>query len=188
MGAVGLLVLAIGLSFDTFAVSISTGCISKYIKFWQATKIAIIFSLIQGLTPVLGWLIGLSIENLVGEYDHWIAFGLLSLIGAKMIHESTAKVGLQHENRRLSFIMLLGMALATSIDAFIAGISLAFIEVNILISFIIIFSITYIAAMLGLLCGKKTGQRFGKKMEVVGGIILIILGLKVLWEHDIIRF
>lgn len=183
MGIVAIILIAIGLSFDSFAVSVCTGLLVNKIKFWQATKVAIILAFFQSAMPLLGWLIGVQLEEYVIDYDHWIAFALLSIIGARMIYES-----FKPEEKRKDFnpfkpTILIGMALSTSIDALIVGITLAFIEINIYLAVVIIGFVTYVAAMLGMLFGKKAGKWFGKKIEIVGGLILIGLGVKILLEH-----
>ena len=183
MDFITLLLFAVGLSFDTFAVSITTGFISNHIRFWQATKMALVLAFFQGLMPLLGWLTGLTFRDLISDYDHWITFGLLTAIGAKMIHESQ-----KHEDDRKDFnpfnpFILIGIAIATSIDAFVVGVSFALVEINIVLAVAIIFFITYVVAMLGMLIGKKTGGTFGKKMEVIGGIMLVGLGVQTLVQH-----
>lgn len=183
MELITLLLVATGLTFDTFAVSISTGIAVSHIRFWQATRIAVVLAFVQALMPLIGWALGLQIKNLISSYDHWIAFGLLSIIGIKMIVESLKDEKDKEELNPLKPIVLLGMAIATSIDALIIGISFAFLEVNILFSISLIGVVTYIVAMMGMLFGKNAGKWFGKKMEIVGGLILIAIGLKILLEH-----
>lgn len=183
MGIVTIILVGIGLSFDTFAVSISTGLVANHIRFWQATKVALVLAFFQGLMPLVGWLVGIQVEGYVKEFDHWLAFSLLSLIGGKMILES-----LKPEEKRNNFnpfkpVVLIGMAISTSIDALVVGVTFAFIDVNIYLSVFIIGFITYVVAMLGMLFGKKAGERFGKRMEIVGGIMLVLIGLKILIEH-----
>lgn len=183
MGISTILLIGLSLSFDTFAVSVTTGIVATHIRFWQATKVAIIFAAFQGLMPLLGWLVGIQFVDYIKEYDHWIAFALLFIIGARMI-----LVSLKPEEKRTGInpfkpIVLIGMALSTSIDALIVGITFAFIEVNIVSSVLIIGFVTYVAAMLGILFGKKAGQHFGKRIEIIGGLMLIAIGLKILLEH-----
>ena len=186
MAFLTLFLIAIGLTFDTFAVSISTGVIANSIRFPQATRVALVLALFQAVMPLIGWLIGTQVESLIGDYDHWIAFGLLSVIGIKMIIESLKKV--EHRKDLNPFkkpAVLLGMALATSIDALIVGISFAFLDVNILLSMGVIFFTTYVVAMLGMLFGKNAGKWFGRKVEILGGLILILIGGNILFEHII---
>lgn len=174
--------IAIGLSFDSFAVSVSCGLILNKIKFIQALRFALLLAIFQGLMPILGWIIGTELKNYIVELDHWIAFILLSIVGIKMILDSK-----KHTNEKtanpLSLLINLTLAFATSIDALIAGLSFAFFNINIYITIFIIASITFIVSMLGVLFGKKTGSKLGKRMEQIGGVILIGIGSKILSEH-----
>ncbi len=183
MGFITLFLIAIGLNFDSFAVSITTGLLANNIRFWQATKVAATLALFQALMPVLGWFIGSQLKNFIMNYDHWLAFGLLSIVGIRMIVESLKKPEMRESFDPFKPTMLIGMAIATSIDALVVGVTFAFINVNILLSVGVIGLTTYLVAMLGMLFGKKAGQWFGKKMEIVGGIILILIGVKILIEH-----
>ena len=178
-----LILVAIGLSIDSFAVSISCGLILNDIKFKQAFRIAFFFALFQAVMPIIGWFIGTRIQKFIMNYDHWVAFGLLLLIGGRMIWESFSK---EKENKKIDPLHLksiLQMSVATSIDALVVGISLAFNDINIILTMFIIGITTGILSMLGILFGKVTGLLFGKKMEILGGIILIFIGLKILYEH-----
>jgi manganese efflux pump family protein len=178
-----LMLIAIGLTFDTFAVSISTGLVASHIRFWQATKIGIILAFFQALMPFIGWIIGTQVKHLISNYDHWVAFGLLACIGIKMIVEGMKKEEDKNDFDPFRPMVVVGMAIATSIDAFIVGISFAFISINIFLSIGIIGFFTYLVAMLGMLFGKNVGKWFGKRMEIVGGLILIGIGVKILLEH-----
>ena len=182
MGIVTLFVVAVGLSFDSFAVSISCGISQKEIKFFEAVKIAFLLALLQGLMPVAGWFIGSQVKTYVENVDHWIAFALLSVIGIKMVMESQ-KSKCDKLMNPLKFTVALTLAIATSIDAFVVGISFAFINSNIILAFLVIGPITFVISMLGMLFEKKTGEKFGPKMGILGGIILILIGSKILIEH-----
>ena len=175
--------IAISLSFDTFAVSVSSGLILKKIDFFNATKIALTLAVFQAIMPVIGWLAGSGIKNYAETADHWIAFGILGLLGGKMIYESFQT---DPENRNfnpLDIKVMIGMAIATSIDALVVGFSFALLDYKILISVGIIGAVTYIVAMLGMLFGKNIGSRLGRRMEMLGGVMLILIGLKILVEH-----
>jgi putative Mn2+ efflux pump MntP len=178
-----IILIAIGLSFDTFAVSISSGLILKKIDFLNATKIAVTLAVFQAAMPVIGWLAGSGIKNYAENFDHWIAFGILALLGAKMIYESFKTDPEDRSFNPLDIKVMIGMAIATSIDALIVGFSFALLNYKILISVGIIGFVTYVVAMLGMLFGKKIGARMGRRMEVLGGIMLILIGLKILIEH-----
>jgi len=176
--------IAVSLSFDSFAVSVSTGLIIYRIKFLQAVKVAIVLTLFQSLMPLIGWFLGKELAVVISDFDHWIAFILLSFIGFLMIRES--KKNDEEKNEKINPLKLktmISMGVATSIDALIVGITLGVIGNKIFISVAIIGIVTFFAAMLGMLFGKKIGSKFGKKIEIFGGIILIIIGLKILITH-----
>jgi putative Mn2+ efflux pump MntP len=181
MEFITILVIAIGLSFDTFAVSVSSGVILPRINFREGISIAIVLAFFQALMPLIGWGAGKTVVNLFRDFDHWIAFILLAVLGVKMIYESFGKEG--EKLNPLQLKVRISMAIATSIDALVVGFSFAFLEYKILFSTLIIGSVTFLVSMLGLLFGKKVGARLGKRMEVAGGIILIAIGLKILIEH-----
>ncbi|GAB4374863.1 MAG: manganese efflux pump MntP family protein [Calditrichia bacterium] len=177
-----LTLIALGLSFDTFAVSISTGLIIRHIRFWQGFRIAIVLAFFQSVMPFFGWLGGIQVEKYLYDYDHWIAFGLLSAIGFKMIIDSF-KDSPDKKFNPLWFPVLISMAIATSIDALVVGITLAFIDTSIYLALIIIGSVTFLVSMVGMLLGKNITGKFGKKVEIVGGLILIGIGTKILMNH-----
>jgi putative Mn2+ efflux pump MntP len=175
--------IAIGLSFDTFAVSVSSGLILRKIDFFNATRIAITLAVFQAVMPVIGWLAGSGIREYAENVDHWIAFGILALLGGNMIYESLKTHPEERQFNPLDVRVMIGMAIATSIDALIVGFSFALLNFKILISVGIIGAVTYIVAMLGMLFGKKIGARMGRRMEILGGTMLILIGLKILLEH-----
>jgi putative Mn2+ efflux pump MntP len=183
MDIITILLIAIGLSFDTFAVSVSTGLAITKIRFWQAVKIAITLAFFQALMPFFGWLFGKQVEHLISNYDHWIAFGLLLILGIRMIYESFKKDEVDKSFNPLNSTVLIGMAVATSIDALVVGVSFAFINMNIYWSVFLIGAVTFLVAMTGILFGKKVGGNHGKRMEIIGGLILIGIGVKILISH-----
>jgi putative Mn2+ efflux pump MntP len=181
-----LLLIAVSLSFDSFAVSICSGlalCDKKRLKISQSIKIALVLAISQGSMPVLGWLLGSTINEFVKQADHWIAFGLLSVIGIKMILEGNKPVHLKEIANPSHFKILLPMAIATSIDAFAVGISFSFFLNTILFTAILIGVVTFIVSLSGLYLGKKIGGEFAGKAEIAGGIILIAIGAKIVIEH-----
>ncbi|MBE0636957.1 MAG: manganese efflux pump [Bacteroidales bacterium] len=177
-----MLLIAVGLSVDTFAVSISTGLTIERIKFRQGIRIAQVLAFFQALLPFLGWLAGMQVTRYISFYDHWIAFGLLASLGTKMMVESF-KQGEEKKYNPLVFSFLLAMAIATSIDALVVGVSLAFIETNIYMAIMIIGFVTFLASMIGMLVGKNVNGKFGRKVEFIGGLILFGIGLKILIDH-----
>lgn len=179
-----ILLLAVGLCFDSFAVSVSTGLAVPHLTFRSASRVALVLGFFQGAMPLIGYFFGRQVEPLIGGWDHWIAFGLLTLLGLKMIRESFLEPDHTDDSRNpLAWRVLIWMAIATSIDALAVGFSFAFLQVSLLTAVLTIGFVTYLAAMLGMLAGKSTGPRLGKRMEIVGGLILIGIGMKILVEH-----
>jgi putative Mn2+ efflux pump MntP len=183
MGILALLLLSIGLSFDTFAVSVSCGLVEKNLKFLQAARIAFFFAFFQALMPVIGWIFGYSIKKYITPLDHWIVFGLLSFVGLKMIYDSYKTNRDEKSFNPQNLKVILFLSFATTIDAFAVGITFAFLEVNLLLASYIIGGVTFISAMLGMFFGKKLSVFSSKKMEIIGGLILIAIGLKILIQH-----
>jgi len=177
-----IILIALGLCFDSFAVSVSVGIYKNKIRFWEAFGIAFWLALFQGLMPLIGWLAGQPLKVVLSEVDHWIAFGLLAFIGIKMIVEAIHR----RETKKiikLSLWVVWGMALATSLDALAVGFSFALTETPVLVAGLIIALITGLASMLGMLSGKSIGRKNLKIIEILGGIILIMIGLKILASH-----
>jgi len=183
MGLITIIVIAVGLAMDAFAVSIVSGTTYKQLKIKHALRIALFFGGFQALMPLIGSLAGLSIKAYVVHYDHWVAFGLLSAVGGKMIYESfKIKPAEQNVNPSNIFILLV-LSVATSIDALAIGITLSFLRVSLAKAVIIIGLVTFILSYLGVFIGKKFGHFFESKIEAVGGLILIALGAKILFGH-----
>ena len=183
MDLITTILIALGLTGDTLAVSVSTGLSLTKIRFFQAVRIAIVLAVFQALMPLIGWFLGIQIKDLISEFDHWIAFALLFAIGGKMIYETFKEEEEEKVFNPLKIKVLLGIAIATSIDALVVGVSFAFIDTNILLSIIIIGVLTFLVAMIGVFIGKKTGHLFGKKVEIIGGLILMGIGTKILIQH-----
>lgn len=178
-----ILAIALGLSFDTFAVSLSYGVILSSIRFRQAIRVATVLAVFQGGLTVAGYFLGSVISSILKATDHWIALALLSFLGIKMIVEGLKKT---NENETKDFgntIVLLTIALGTSIDAFAIGISFALLNVVIWKSGILIGVVTFLASMTAIRIGKSAGERLGNKVEIIGGLILIAIGLKIFLEH-----
>ena len=149
------LFIGIGLSFDSFAVSVSCGLVKKHIRFTQACYVAGVLAFFQGLFPVIGWLIGKSLKNLIANTDHWIAFGLLLAIGLKMVIEGIKPDGSLKKLNPFKPLVLIGLSIATSIDALVVGFSFGLLDAPILFPVVIIGFVTFVAAMLGMLFGKN---------------------------------
>lgn len=181
-----LILIGIGLAMDAFAVSVSKGLSMRRINYKAGVIIALAFGIFQAGMPVLGWLLAVRFERYIAAVDHWIAFGLLLLIGIKAIVEAV-KDRKKEEEEVPEYVLkwgeLLILAVATSIDALAVGISLAVLNVNIWSAAGIIGIITLILSFLGVLIGNRFGVRFRSKAEIAGGIILILIGVKILLEH-----
>jgi manganese efflux pump family protein len=178
-----ILIIALGLSFDTFAVSLSYGVIRSGILFRQASWIAIVLAIFQGGLTVAGYYLGSIISDALKAVDHWIALGLLSFLGIKMIIEGYRKNNNEESKDFSKTIVLLTIALGTSIDAFAVGISFALLQVKIWESGVLISAVTFLASMTAIRIGKSAGKRLGNKVEIIGGLLLIAIGLKIFLEH-----
>lgn len=185
MGFFELFLIAVGLSMDAFAVSICKGLKMQRFNVRHAGVIALAFGGFQALMPVIGWFLGKQFESYITGIDHWIAFALLAVIGGKMAVESFKKEeeDSSKENEKLDVKELLVLAVATSIDALAVGITFAFLQVSIAPAVSLIGVITFVLSALGVFIGHKFGAKFKSKAELAGGIILILIGLKILLEH-----
>ena len=167
---------------DCFAVAIGAGFANKNIKLKKYLLVALIFGIAHFIMPLIGWLIGDSFKIYIESIDHWVAFSLLLFIGSKMLYESFKN------NNNKSFSMdkisvVLLLTLATSIDALIIGMSLAFLGFHLILSAGVISFFAFLISFIGFIVGKRFGIYFGKKAEIIGGIILIIIGFKILFDH-----
>lgn len=180
------LMIAVGLAMDAFAVSLATGCgLREKVRPGQVIRMAGAFGAFQAIMPVMGWFGGVSLADYLAKFDHWIAFGLLFLIGAKMVYEGIHGDGcdVPPRNDPTRGVVLLLLALATSIDALAVGLSFGVTKSPILIPALIIGVVCAAFSTLGLLSGRKLGCTFGKKMEIAGGAILVLIGIKIAVEH-----
>lgn len=176
-----LLVIAVGLSMDAFAVSVCKGLSVQKVKPKHYLIVAAYFGGFQALMPLLGYLLGVRFEAMVANVDHWIAFVLLGLIGANMVRESEAGEEKLDDSFTVSTMLLL--AVATSIDALAIGVTFAFLGVNIVEAIILIGITTGIISGVGLKIGNVFGSRYKSKAEMAGGIVLILMGIKILVQH-----
>ena len=199
MSIVELLLLAVGLSMDAFAVSIGNGLSMKGISLKKALPIALSFGLFQALMPLIGYFLGSAFESIIKQWDHYIALVFLGFIGGKMIFDGIKEIiadkkaketdgteanAMSVDEKNLSFGKLMIQAVATSIDALIVGVSFAALpDVNIWLAISLIGVITFSLSMVGVFAGKKFGELLGSKAEVLGGLILVGIGVKVFVEH-----
>ena len=182
MGLIELCILSIGLAMDAFAVSVCKGLSMKRMKWKNAIIIGAYFGYFQALMPALGYLLGYNFQDRISNIDHWIAFILLGVIGINMIKEAISKENDVH-NDSVKFKEMIVLAIATSIDALAVGITFAFLNVNLILAISLIGIITFIISVLGVKVVNIFGDKYEKKAEFAGGIILIFLGIKILVEH-----
>lgn len=181
MSLLNLLLLSLGLAMDAFAVSICKGMSLAKMQGRYALLAGLWFGGFQALMPLIGYALGAQFEHLITSIDHWIAFGLLLFIGGKMIMESFQKD--KQVDGSFGFKAMLILAIATSIDALAVGVTFAFLNTNIWIAILIIGTITFITSALGVKIGNAFGGRLQSKATLTGGIILILIGTKILLEH-----
>lgn len=182
MGFLDIFLIAVALSMDAFAVSICKGLSVKKVSAKHMLTVGVYFGGFQALMPLIGFLLGFKFESFITSIDHWIAFVLLAVIGGNMIKEALS--GEEEEvNDSFSFRTMLPLAVATSIDALAVGISFAFLGVDIVTAAILIGITTFVLSGAGVVVGNVFGSKYKSKAELAGGIVLILIGLKILLEH-----
>ncbi len=183
MGIYAIIILAFGLAMDAFAAAVSCGLGHKQKKLRYALVIALFFGGFQAGMPVLGWGLGLGLRTVITQVDHWVAFGLLVLIGGKMIYTGIRPASEKDTTGPTTLAVLLILSVATSIDALAAGIGFAFLQLVFLTAIIIIGAVTFGLSLAGVYIGSKCGRLFAKKAEILGGLILVVIGVKILVGH-----
>lgn len=185
MSPIAILILAFGMSIDSFVASVSRGASLRKPPMREILRTGAVFGLVEAMTPVIGWLAGMAASRYVQAYDHWIAFILLSLVGGKMALDGFAKRGAADDAPRGgSIAILIATAIGTSIDAMAVGVTLAFLQVNIVVIAAAIGATTFAMSAGGMLVSHMIGDRFGKWAEVFGGAVLFALGLSILVQHQ----
>ena len=182
MDLIELFLIAVGLSMDAFAVSVCKGLAMPKCTFKKAAIVGLWFGGFQALMPAIGYILGAQFQEAIASIDHWIAFVLLALIGGNMIHEALDNDE-EEADASLNVKTMFLLAVATSIDALAIGITFAFLKVNIIPAVCFIGIVTFIISFAGVKIGNVFGARYKNKAEIVGGVILILLGLKILLEH-----
>lgn len=193
MSFIELFLIAVGLSMDAFAVALCKGLNMRKINYRHGVIIALFFGGFQAAMPLLGWFLGRGFESYITGIDHWIAFLLLLFIGGKMIAEALKKEGCEEcgndENEKLDLKELTVMAVATSIDALAVGITFAFLNISIVPAVSLIGITTFAFSFGGVIIGNKFGLKYKEKAELFGGVVLVLIGIKILVEHlGIINF
>ena len=186
MGVIEIVLMGVGLAMDAFAVAVCKGLAMRKVNMRQCFLIALFFGGFQALMPFLGWALGTQFESLITPVDHWIAFGLLALIGGKMLwdafHEDDDELSCPADGR-LDLRELVMLAIATSIDALAVGITFAFLRVDIALSVGLIGVTTFVLALVGVAVGHRFGARYEKAAAIAGGVVLVLIGTKILLEH-----
>ncbi|MGN0302078.1 MAG: manganese efflux pump MntP family protein [Anaerotardibacter sp.] len=187
MAIVDLVLIGIGLAMDAFAVSICKGLGMKKVNYSHAFIIALFFGGFQALMPLLGWALGIQFSQFITSYAHWITFALLAFIGGKMLweafHEKDEEATEGCDCSKFDYKELVMLAIATSIDALAIGVSFAFLQVDILPAITIIGVVTFAISFAGVVIGNHFGSRYEKPAPIVGGIVLIVIGIKIVLEH-----
>lgn len=182
MSFLELFIIAVGLSMDAFAVSVCKGLAVQKVSLRHAAIAGLWFGGFQALMPLLGWLLGSRFQSAIERFDHWIAFVLLLILGINMLREAFGEED-ECTNSSFAWRIMLTMALATSIDALAIGVTFAFLKVSILPAILLIGVTTFLLSALGVRLGNVFGQRYQKAAEILGGVILILMGFKILLEH-----
>lgn len=182
MSFIEIFFIGVGLAMDAFAVSICKGLSMKKLDAKKGMIIGGYFGFFQGIMPLIGFLLGFSFESFITKIDHWVAFILLSIIGGNMLKEALSNEE-ESSDDKVDFKTMFPLAVATSIDALAIGITFAFLKVNILLAILVIGIVTFIISFIGVFIGNKFGSKYEKRAEIVGGLILILMGLKILLEH-----
>ena len=180
MSFVTIVFIAIGLAMDAFAVSITSGAAYKQLHLRHTLRMALFFGGFQAFMPLIGALAGLSFREYIADYDHWIAFIILAAVGGKMIYESFKITETEKNFSPTNILVLLVLSVATSIDALAIGITLSLVAASIVTAVTVIGLVTFVLSYLGVMIGKRFGHIFENKIEAFGGIVLIILGVKIL--------
>jgi len=188
MDTITLIGIAVALAMDAFAVALATGLALPMMNGRHLFRLGFHFGLFQALMPILGWLAGISIQAWIADYDHWIAFGLLGFVGSKMIHDAFA----DHDEddrgrdptRGWSLVML---SMATSIDALAVGLTLAMLNVSVWVPSLVIGLVAGVLTVVGMLLGRRISGIWGKRVEVIGGLTLCGIGVKILLEHTLFQ-
>lgn len=183
MNSITIIIIAVGLAMDAFVVSIVSGSTYRQLHVRHALRMALFFGAFQAIMPLIGSLAGLAFRDYIAHCDHWIAFGLLAAVGGKMIYESFKIKSEGESSDPSNILVLLILSVATSIDALAVGITLSLLAGSILITAAVIGLVTFILSYLGVWIGKRFGHFFESRIEALGGVILIAIGTKILFEH-----
>ena len=179
--------IAVALAMDAFAVALAAGAFLNPVTGRHLFRLGFHFGLFQALMPIAGWLLGLTVQKWIAAYDHWIAFALLSYVGGRMIYEALEEDEEKTPSDPTKGLTLVMLSVATSIDAFAVGLSLAMLGVSVWIPSVVIGVVAGVLTAVGMLLGRRLGDNWGKRVEVCGGVVLCAIGLKMLLEHTLLK-
>jgi putative Mn2+ efflux pump MntP len=183
MKLITILLIAVGLAMDAFAVSIVSGSLYKELKVRHALRMALFFGGFQAVMPIIGFLAGVGLKEYISASDHWIAFALLCFVGGKMIYEAFQIESAEKNRDPANLLVLLALSFATSIDALAVGITLSLLKAPLVLTVTVIGLVTFSLSYAGVSIGKRFGHFFESRIEIIGGVILIAIGVKILIEH-----
>ncbi len=183
MSFISIFLIALALSMDAFSVATAIGAAGSKLNSYAVLRLATAFGIFQFVMPILGWLLGRTVVSYIADYDHWIAFALLVIVGLRMIKEYFGKDEKERTKDPTKGWSLLILSIATSIDALAVGVSLAVLDTNIYYPSVVIGVVCFIITALGMIFGKKLSRILGKKAVLLGGIVLIAIGIKIVVEH-----
>jgi len=183
VGLLTIIFVAFALSMDAFAVSLCLGSSVKNNKVAVSLRAGAFFGIFQAVMPLIGWAVGFYLKDFIHQFGHWIAFGLLAIIGIRMLYEATKSIDCRKIANAKNIWVMLSLSVATSIDALVIGLSFAFIQIPILLAVLIIGIVTFLVSYIGVHLGKKLNYLLGNKAEVTGGIILILTSVGILIEN-----
>jgi putative Mn2+ efflux pump MntP len=183
MSLITIILLAVGLGVDAFSVAIGIGATNNKKSWFPVLRLAAAFGIFQFVMPVIGWLAGLTVVEIISSFDHWIAFALLALVGGKMIWEGFEKESNEDREDQTRGWPLLILSIATSIDALAVGFSFSVLKNPIFFPAVIIGIVCFVMTITGMIFGKVLARIFGKKVEIFGGLVLIAIGIKILIDH-----
>ncbi|MBJ6749768.1 manganese efflux pump MntP [Geomonas anaerohicana] len=179
--------IALALAMDAFAVALATGAVLNPVTGRHLFRLGFHFGLFQALMPIAGWLLGLTVQKWITAYDHWIAFGLLAYVGGRMIVEAFEEDEDNSPSDPTKGLTMVMLSVATSIDAFAVGLSLAMLGVSVWVPCVVIGLVAAVLTVAGMLLGRRLGDNWGKRVEVCGGVVLCLIGLKILLEHTLLK-
>ncbi|MFA5322574.1 MAG: manganese efflux pump MntP family protein [Smithella sp.] len=183
MSLITVFFIAVGLGIDAFSVAIGIGATNNKKSWAPVWRLATAFGLFQFVMPIIGWLAGLTVVEIIASFDHWIAFALLVLVGGKMIREGFEKESDEEKSDQTRGWPLLMLSIATSIDALAVGFSFSILKNQILLPAVMIGIVCFLMTVIGMIFGKVLARLFGKKVEIFGGLVLIAIGIKILIDH-----